>query len=124
MPTTNKLAIGDQVPHFTVTTLDGRTFSYSTIWQSQNLVLLVLPGSNFDDPAIDEWRRLERPDTRWVLTADPVAGLEAPATLVADQWGEIAHIVQAPDALPTREDLAEWVEHLRQRCPECEGEAR
>lgn len=125
MRTTNKLAAGDQVPHFTVTTADGSTFGYSTIWQAQNLVLVVLPSSAPDaGRTLEELRGIEMPDTRCVVTTDAVPGLEAPATLVADKWGEIAHVVHAPDALPGREDLAAWVEHVRQRCPECEGEAR
>ena len=125
MTTANKLSTGDQVPHFTVTTVDGQAFSYSAIWQSQNLVLLVLPSSaHHARETFEELRSIETSDTRCVVTTDAVTGLDAPAALVADKWGEIAHIVQAPDTLPTRDDLAEWVEHVRQRCPECEGEAR
>lgn len=125
MPAPNKLANGDQVPHFTVTTVNGEAFSYSSIWQSKNLVLMVLPGSDQNaGRTLEELRRIETPDTRSVVTTDVVPGLDAPATLVADKWGEIAHVVHAPDELPTGDDLADWIEHVRQRCPECEGEAR
>ena len=34
---------GDLLPHFTVTTLHGDEFSYATIWQRRNLVLVALP---------------------------------------------------------------------------------
>ena len=36
---------GDSVPHFWVTTVGGEVFSYSTIWQRKNLVLLCLPAA-------------------------------------------------------------------------------
>ena len=34
---------GDSVPVFEVTTVDGEPFSYSSIWQRKNLLLLTLP---------------------------------------------------------------------------------
>ena len=122
-----RLAVGDQVPHFTLHTADGQICSYSAIWQVKNLVLVVLPSqatgkdvqSRFQQPS-----GLDATDTQWVVTRERVPGLVSPAALVADKWGEIVHVVHAPNDLPALEDLAEWVEHVRQRCPECEGEAR
>ena len=116
------LNVGDQVPHFTVRTTDGRTVDYGTVWQTKNLVLLKLPPAHaIPDHALERLRALDAGDTRCVITADPVPGLAPRAALVADKWGEIVHIAnEVPDAT----ELAEWIEHIRQRCPECEGEAR
>lgn len=119
------LEVGHQVPHFIVSTLDGRTVRYAAIWQTKNLVLVALPSSHsIPEDALEQLRTLDTSDTRCVVTTDPVPGVAPPAALVADKWGEIVHIVQAVSGLPTGEDLAEWIEHVRQRCPECEGEAR
>jgi hypothetical protein len=37
---------GDLVPHFTVKILQGDEFSYATIWQRRNLVLIALPATD------------------------------------------------------------------------------
>ena len=123
---------GGTVPHFEVTALDGRTFKYSTIWQRRMLVLIALPDAGL--PGTDEYisalsasapafRDLE---TECVITRDIVPGINAPAALVADQWGEIVYAASARAVadLPPAGELLEWAEHVRHRCPECEGEAR
>jgi hypothetical protein len=121
---------GDDVPHFDVRTVGGDVFGYGTIWQRRNLVLIVLPGSDADDGYIAalaaraaEFRDRE---TACVITLDAVAGLPAPAILVADRWGEVVHVATASDVsgLPTVQELLEWVDYVAQRCPECEGEAK
>jgi hypothetical protein len=120
-----RLEAGHQVPHFTVHALDGRRVSYAAMWQTHNLVLVALPSPQFiSEHALGQLRALETFDTRCVITADPVPGIAPPAVLIADKCGEIVHIVQAANDLPTAEDLAGWIDHVRQRCPECEGEAR
>ena len=120
-----RLAVGELVPHFTVSTPDGQTVRYSAIWQVSNLVLVVLPRADASaERTIEQLRGIETSDTRCVVTFEPLPGLAAPAALVADKWGEIVYLVQAPEDLPTVDDLSEWVDHVRQRCPECEGEAR
>jgi hypothetical protein len=55
-----------------------------------------------------------------------VADVAAPAVVVADQWGEVAHVAAAsrPEGLPDPDALLDWIRFLRIRCPECEGEAR
>jgi len=120
---------GDDVPHFDVRTVGGDVFAYGTIWQRRHLVLIVLPESDADDSYIGalasraaEFRDRE---TECVITRDAVPGLPAPAVLVADRWGEVVHVAAASDTsgLPTAQELLEWVDHVRQRCPECEGEA-
>jgi hypothetical protein len=122
------LAARDSVPHFRVNTWEGQPFSYETIWQRSNLVLVVL--TNRDDPYAAalgarsaDFRRHE---TECVVTLDEVPGLHAPGALVADRWGEIAYVKAAFRSadLPRVEELLEWVAYLRNRCPECEGEAR
>jgi hypothetical protein len=120
---------GDQVPHVELRTTSGERFSYRAIWQSRSLVLVTLPAAA-DDAIARELRTLkpefEAAHAVCVVTRDPVPGLPAPAALVADAWGEIAH-VSAPrhaPGLPAARDLLEWVEHLGHRCPECEGEAK
>src|SRR5262245_40744951 len=125
-----KLQRGDAVPHIRVATVSGEMFSYATIWQRRNVLLAVLGVSPADDKyatalsaRASEFGNL---DTVCVVTRDAVPGLAAPAALIADKWGEIVHVVEASDAadLPGPEDLLEWAEYVRRRCPECEGETR
>jgi hypothetical protein len=122
----------DAVPHFTVRADAGSTVAYSSIWQQRHLVLIALPDGPSRDTADYISRvteRLEgamRDDTTLVITRDPVTGLPTPGVLVADRWGEIAEVFHGSRIadLPSPEDLLEWIEHVRQRCPECEGETR
>lgn len=121
---------GDAVPDFEVRTLGGDVFSYSTIWQRKNLVLVTLSPNASDGSYVSELSILSSEfnhrECVCVITRDGVAGLPAPGALVADRWGEIVHVVVASDItdLPTPAELLEWVEYLEIRCPECEGEAR
>ena len=69
---------------------------------------------------------LEALRTTLVITSEAVGDLRPPAALVADEWGEIAH-VEAPDdgrvtSLSAPDELLSWVRYLSTRCPECEGE--
>ena len=122
---------GDQVPHFEVTTVGGELFRYASIWQHQNLVLVALPG---DAPAggsdaLEQAARgdvFQQRESVCVITRDRVPGLQAPAALVADRWGEIVSVMETSraDELPSSSDLLDWLDYLDRRCPECEGEAR
>jgi hypothetical protein len=50
---------------------------------------------------------------------------DAPAVIIADQWGEIA-VVECAGAAHRFMEPAEvitWLRHLAMKCPECEGEA-
>jgi peroxiredoxin len=121
----------DAVPHFTLKTIAGDAVAYSTIWQREHLVLIALRERDTKEAAEYIARMTEalsqvRDDTALVITRNDVEGLPAPAVLVADRWGEVAHVFRADDvtALPKAEDVLEWIEHVRQRCPECEGETR
>lgn len=119
------------MPHFTVQTSAGATVAYSSIWQRKHLVLIALAQMDSAEASrylsrVEELMRPVEDDTALVVTRDGITGLQAPAVAVADRWGEIAHVVQAArdGDLPAPDDLMEWVEHVRQRCPECEGESR
>ena len=125
------LTCGDQVPHFEATVASGDLFKYSSIWQHKNLVLVALPE---DAPAavsdgLEQAARnsaCDQSQSVCVITRDRVPGLQAPAALVADRWGEIVYLtmVASLDELPALSDLLEWLDYVRQQCPECEGEAR
>lgn len=123
---------GDLVPHFEVTTVQGDAVSYATVWQRRNLVLIALPHTESEPDRSYVSRLLARlPDlgqeqADCIITRDTVAGLPAPAALVADRWGEIAHVAGGAGVgdLPDPDVLLEWVQHVQQRCPECEGEAK
>ena len=122
--------VGDVLPHFTVRTVDGATFAYSTIWQQRNLVLVAL----LDENATRAYAESLQPHTGdvearngvVVVTRDPVKALPTPGVVVADRWGEIVHVAtpSAVSELPSAAVVLEWLDFLEQRCPECEGEAR
>lgn len=121
----------DLVPHFDVTDLRGERVQYSSIWQRKNLVLVTLPDAdlpsrNYADSLMARVGGVNDGDTAYVVTRDHVAGIPCPGVVVADRWGEIAHVAQPSRAadLPTPDELVDWVHYLRHRCPECEGEAK
>jgi hypothetical protein len=121
---------GDHAPHFHVTTLDGRAVDYSAaIWQRRNLVLVIVPGED-SEMTKTYARQLSTSqfaaDTECVMTKDHVEELPAPSVLIADRYGEIIFATNRTtvDALPSVEEILDWVEYLRRQCPECEGEAR
>ena len=126
------LVRGASVPHFVVTTLDGRSVSYAAIWQQKMLLLVVLPAEETESArkyfaALSAQRQmLEADDVAVVVTRDRVAGVSVCAAGIADQWGEVAFAVEKDDPadLPQPRELAEWLDFLRNRCPECEGEVR
>lgn len=123
---------GDSIPHFEVKTLGGEMFSYSTVWQRRNLVLLAIPTAESGAPGAYLSRlvalrpELTARDAECVVTGDRVPGIQSPAVVVADKWGEIVHVAAAPhvDDLTSPEELLDWVDYLDRRCPECEGEAK
>jgi hypothetical protein len=117
------LRTGDLLPHFSVTSLDGKRVDYATIWQRKILVLVSLPPEKLADvpPFAAEMAAVSGPDAECVITRDRVAGVPSPGAVVADQWGEVVYVA---GELPSAQDLSDWVEHVRNRCPECEGEAR
>ena len=120
---------GDTVPHVQVRTVAGDTFSYSTIWQQRQLLLVALPDGDFDTYVRELTSRhadFDSLESTCVITRDPVPGLPAPGVLIADRWGEIVHTetARAVADLPVAPQLLEWLAYVRIRCPECEGETR
>lgn len=123
---------GDSVPHFEVGTLQGESFSYSTIWQHKNLLLITVPipdcesTSAYTSDVTARVREVGDQDLECVITRDRIPGISAPAVVVADRWGEIVFAVQKSDVadLSAPQELIEWVDYVRNQCPECEGEAR
>lgn len=120
----------DALPLFTVTTMDGTSVPYLQIWQREHLVLLSFPredptGPGYADSLKD---RLDSSasDTRLLVTHDIPQGVPSPGVVVADKWGEVYYVQGAARAadLPSAEALHEWVEHVRQECPECQGETK
>jgi hypothetical protein len=95
---------GDSVPHFEVTSAGGTAIRYSTFWQDKNLVLVALPTDDrerfrgYVDDLAAQAGELDGLNTALVITSDAVAGLDAPAALVADRWGEILALCYASRA--------------------------
>ena len=126
------LQTGDLVPHFTVTTFSGESFDYSDIWQRKNLVLVLLPHADsaattkFVDQLTAQMSELTSDDSACVITREGVSGVQSPAIVVADRWGEIHHLADGKtvDDLPGSDDVIEWLRYVQHQCPECEGESR
>ena len=118
---------GDTFPHIRVRTIDGETFSYSAIWQQKPLVFVVVSASqadaNYATALSARASEFTERDTPCVITRDPVMGLRTPSVVIADRWGEVVHISDPSAGLPPADELIEWIDYVRQRCPECEGEA-
>jgi hypothetical protein len=123
---------GDSVPHFEVKTIGGERFRFSTIWQRRNLVLLAIPTAQSEaqrtyiSQLVARTSEFTAKEAECVVTADHVSGVQSPAVVVADRWGEIVHVASASqvDDLTSPEELLDWVDYLDRRCPECEGEAK
>jgi hypothetical protein len=117
------------VPHFDVTTIDGRRVRYEDIWQRRNLVLVVVipseleTGSRYASQLEAHRAEFEAEETMVVVTSDAVPKLDAPAALVADRWGEIAFFERASVGQPFRwpdvDELLSWVHFIEIQCPEC-----
>jgi hypothetical protein len=122
----------DLIPHFTVTRLSGGQIDYGTLWHRKNLVLVVVPDA--DDPDAVSYTSAiasalsasQADESECVATSDRVAGLGCPALAIADRWGEVVHVAsgQRVSDLPPVQDVVEWIDYARRRCPECEGEVR
>jgi hypothetical protein len=127
------LRAGEQVPRFHVRTLDGRLVAYRTIWQRRFLLLVAVrrSPSQAERVLLSELEAhhadLTAHDTALVVTGDPIPGLEPPAVLIADRWGEIQHVagpVRSEADLPDATALVDWLRYVQSQCPECQGETR
>jgi hypothetical protein len=123
---------GDSLPHFDVTTVDGRRSSYSTIWQHRNLVLVVLPtaesavAARYVAELTSRAQEFSNHASECIITRDAVPGLGGPGVIVADRWGEVFYSLSAPDVrdFPSPDELLEWLAYIQIQCPECQGEVR
>jgi hypothetical protein len=126
------LHVGRLIPHMHVTTFDGGRFAYADVWQRKNVVVVSLPHQ--ESTANDKYlaqltscmSELSGDDTACVITTDDMPDVPAPGVVIADRWGEI-HYVTHPnrvEELPGPHEIVEWLRYIRNRCPECEGEAK
>ena len=114
------------VPHFEVTTIDGRRVRYDDIWQRRNLLFVLLSPQERENSVRYasqlEARRaeFEQEETTIVVTTDAVPKLAAPVVLVADRWGEILYLESGQAYRPPDVDeLLSWVHFAEIQCPEC-----
>ena len=123
---------GDAIPHIDIKAVGGERFSYSTIWQRRNVVLVTLPpeasesDGRYISGLVARKSEFSAKDAECVMTRDRVPGLPAPGVVVADRWGEIAHVATTSQVndLTSPDELLDWLDYLNSRCPECEGEAK
>jgi hypothetical protein len=124
---------GEQVPHFTVRTMDGMRVNYSEIWQRRNLLLVCLLAEASDDSSrsyVSELNsravEIRQQDAEHVITTECISGLPCPGVVVADRWGEIYFVAAGATVgrLPGPDELLAWLQHIKYECPECQGEAR
>src|SRR5689334_3629772 len=113
------LGVHDLVPHFTVSTVDGRRIAYQSLWQRKSLALVCVPRQHpaaasyatalataFGDGALR--------DAESIVTDEPIAGMRCPGAIVADRWGEIFFVAAATslDDLPRIEELIDWMRYV------------
>lgn len=119
---------GDLITHFDGTDVDGRGVPYDQLCQHRNVVLFVL--SKYLAAAASTYLRalevrlseLKPPDTSLVISDHALADLPQPSIAISDRLGEIVHIEQLaaePERWPPIDEILEWVEFIRVRCPEC-----
>jgi hypothetical protein len=126
------LSVGDLVPHFRVTDLQGHVVEYAKrAWQRRNLLLLRLPVASSAEidylEALDGYAgALRGTNTDAIVTRDPVPGMPGCGIVVADRWGEILAIHHGDHVamLPSPAELVQWADFVQRQCPECQGEAR
>jgi hypothetical protein len=122
------LGPGDLIPSFEGQAVDGRRLRYEELWQRRNLVLFVLSAAAraeaLSDLAAVEagLSKLQPDDTTLVICDHTIAGVPLDAVVVADRWGEIAYVHELKpnrEEWPSRDEILEWVEFIRIKCPEC-----
>ena len=128
---TRRLGRGDLLPHLQLPCPDGSVWDYgATTWQRNNLLLLSLPSQTdvadvmYVDQLLKHAAVWMRSETTCVLTREPIDGMPTPGLLIADRWGEIYVVADAPQVceLPGAAEVAEWLRFLEHQCPECQGE--
>ena len=121
----------DLMPMFTAAKADGTVVSYEDIWQRKNLILVSLPS---EDPTSSAYATalgvlapsLDAYDAVVLIATTRIEGVPHPGVVVADRWGEVYYVEDAPHAsrLPAPDELIGWLRFVRNECPECQGEAR
>lgn len=130
MTAIGNLQRGDAVPHWHLTTHDGRALSYVSIWQRRNLVLVTIPSladaNSYVAVLTARQPEFDSRHAECVITRDQLSGLPVPGALVADRWGEIVHVWTCSGVgdLPSADQLLDWLDYVEHRCPECEGESK
>jgi hypothetical protein len=122
----------DLLPMFTVTNaVDGALVRYQDVWQRKSLLLVLAPendptAAGYTKALIGASTTVAAEDTTVVVTPNPIPGIPSPGVVVADRWGEIYYVKGAGRTadLPTPHELTEWLRHVQNECPECQGEAR
>lgn len=117
------------VPHFDVTTIDGRRVRYDDIWQRRNLVLVLVTsqereaGARYASQLEARQAEFEREGTTVVVTTEAVPKVSAPTAVVANRWGEIVFLETASGGQtfrwPDVDELLSWVHFVEIQCPEC-----
>ena len=115
------LSRGMQLPHLTFLTVAGDRIVYRDFWQHHSVAIVCVADGTAAQPFIDAAAEFDRQDAICIVTRESHGALPCPGIVVADRWGEIAHV---GEAVPPVEDVLAWIEHLAHRCPECEGEVR
>ena len=93
---------GDPLPHFAIVTIDGAHVPYARIWQRRHLLLVCLPDEDIEEGTRYAARLAARQpeiaacDAECLVTREPVPGLQRPAAIVADRWGEIVFVGERP----------------------------
>lgn len=109
-------------------TLDGRELPYEQLWQKRNVVWFVLPAravataSPYLRDVNDRLSALTPPDTSLVISDQAGNGLPLNCVVIADRWGEVvqaARLAADPAHWPPVDEIIEWVEFVRAKCPEC-----
>jgi hypothetical protein len=122
------LSPGDLITTFEGETFDGHPLRYEDVWQSRNLVLFVLPATARAEAssylaAVEARLAKLRPDDTTLMICDhEISGVALGSVVVADRWGEVAYIhklTSRPAEWPPVDEILEWVEFIRIKCPEC-----
>lgn len=136
------LARGELLPHVDGWDLSGRALPYGEVWQRQHVLVFVLEGWRTQGlartgagpvdaeaaPALAYLTALRarvgvlQPPNATLFITEPQGRLQADSLIVADQWGEIAHVAHLDrdvSTWPSHDAVMEWTEFVRMKCPEC-----
>jgi hypothetical protein len=122
------LSPGDLIPFFEGETIDGRRLRYEEVWQRRNVILFVLSATARAEASVylsgvqARVSELRPDDTTLVVCDRKINGVPLDGVVVADRWGEIAYIRELtshPGEWPSVNEILEWVEFIRVKCPEC-----